>query len=44
VTSTIGATDLTQLEENLDSLTVSLSPAVLAEIDAIHAHFPNPAP
>ena len=45
VASTIlGATSLAQLEENLSSLRVELSPALLAKIDAIHARFPNPAP
>jgi aryl-alcohol dehydrogenase-like predicted oxidoreductase len=45
VTSTIiGATSGRQLEENLNSVTVELSADVLAEIDAVHARFPNPAP
>ena len=45
VSSTLlGATTRAQLEENLASLEVSLSPAILAEIDAIHARYPNPAP
>lgn len=45
VTSTIiGATNMTQLQENLASLNVVLSPEILAEIDAVHAHYPNPAP
>jgi len=45
VTSTIiGATTLPQLEENLSSVTVKLSPEVLAGIEAIHAKYPNPAP
>lgn len=45
VTSTIvGATKRAQLEENLSSLELSLDPAALAQIDAIHARFPNPAP
>lgn len=45
VTSTIiGATTLEQLEENLDSLNVVLEKQVLAEIDAVHAHYPSPAP
>lgn len=45
VTSTIiGATSGRQLEENLNSVTVELSDDVLAEIDAVHARFPNPAP
>ncbi|QZZ23169.1 NADP(H)-dependent aldo-keto reductase [Leptothermofonsia sichuanensis E412] len=45
VSSTIiGATTLTQLEENLASLQVSLSPEILAEINRIHNRYPNPAP
>jgi aryl-alcohol dehydrogenase-like predicted oxidoreductase len=45
VTSTIlGATTLEQLEENLGSSDITLTPEVLAKIDAIHARYPNPAP
>ncbi len=45
VTSTIiGATTLEQLQENLDSVKVVLSPDVLAGIDALHQIQPNPAP
>ena len=40
----IGATTLEQLEENLGSVQVQLSPEVLAGIEAIHAKYPNPAP
>jgi aryl-alcohol dehydrogenase-like predicted oxidoreductase len=40
----IGATTLAQLEENLATVDVTLSPEVLSEIDAIHAKYPNPAP
>jgi aryl-alcohol dehydrogenase-like predicted oxidoreductase len=40
----IGATSIAQLEENLGSIDVQLSPAVLAEIEAIHQRQPNPAP
>ena len=44
-TSTIlGATSVAQLEENLRSLEVELSPELLAQIDAIHARYPSPAP
>jgi aryl-alcohol dehydrogenase-like predicted oxidoreductase len=42
--SIIGATTRAQLEENLDSLDVSLDAEALARIDAIHARYPNPAP
>ncbi|MBD1998015.1 NADP(H)-dependent aldo-keto reductase [Leptolyngbya sp. FACHB-541] len=45
VTSTIiGATTLEQLQENLDSLEVDLSDETLAEIEALHHRYPNPAP
>ncbi|MCL4127270.1 UNVERIFIED_CONTAM: hypothetical protein GTU68_011117 [Idotea baltica] len=45
VTSTIiGATNLTQLEENIASIDLKLSDEILDEIEAIHNEFPNPAP
>lgn len=45
VTSTIvGATSLSQLKENLASLEVNLNSEILAEIDAVHSRYPNPAP
>jgi aryl-alcohol dehydrogenase-like predicted oxidoreductase len=40
----IGATNLKQLEENIDSININLSDEVLKEIDAVHAEIPNPAP
>jgi aryl-alcohol dehydrogenase-like predicted oxidoreductase len=40
----IGATNLDQLAENIDAATVTLDPAVIAAIDAIHRSQPNPAP
>ncbi|WP_115460981.1 aldo/keto reductase [Winogradskyella aurantiaca] len=40
----IGATNLDQLKENIDSIAIDLSPEVLAEINAVHADIPNPAP
>ena len=40
----IGATNLEQLEENIDSIHVELSKELLAKINAIHARIPNPAP
>ncbi len=39
----IGATNLKQLEENIDSINITLSDAVLEQIDAIHKSIPNPA-
>lgn len=40
----IGATTMEQLKENIKTAEVVLSPEILAEIDAIHALIPNPAP
>jgi aryl-alcohol dehydrogenase-like predicted oxidoreductase len=40
----IGATTIAQLEENLASADVVLTPEILAEIDAISARYPSPAP
>jgi len=39
----IGATTLTQLRENVDSENLNVSDAVLADIDAVHLRYPNPA-
>lgn len=40
----IGATSLTQLKENIDSVNITLSADVLKAIEAIHTQYPNPAP
>ena len=40
----IGATNLEQLKENIDSVNIQLSPELLEEIEAIHNAIPNPAP
>jgi aryl-alcohol dehydrogenase-like predicted oxidoreductase len=40
----IGATTLAQLQQNIDSIDVSLPQAVLDGIEAIHKRQPNPAP
>ena len=40
----IGATNLDQLKENIDSATIDLSPELMAKINGIHAEIPNPAP
>lgn len=40
----IGATNLEQLKENIDSVSVKLSKEVLDGIKAIHQLYPNPAP
>lgn len=40
----IGATSIGQLEENLRACSRTLVPEVLAEIDALHLQFTNPAP
>jgi aryl-alcohol dehydrogenase-like predicted oxidoreductase len=45
VASTIvGATNLTQLRDNIDAASLTLSQAVLDGIEAIHLRYPNPAP
>ncbi len=45
VTSTIiGATTLEQLKENLESANVVLDKDIIAELDAVHTRYPNPAP
>lgn len=40
----IGATTLTQLRNNIDSLNIHLSEEVLNGIEAIHRQHPNPGP
>ena len=40
----IGATSITQLKENIDSIEVTLSEEIIKEIEKIHLEFPNPAP
>lgn len=40
----IGATNLLQLKENIDSIHITLSDEVLKGINAIHNEIPNPAP
>lgn len=40
----IGATSMQQLQENIDSLSLTLSEEVLAGIEAIHTRQPNPCP
>ncbi|HSI71030.1 MAG TPA: NADP(H)-dependent aldo-keto reductase [Gillisia sp.] len=45
VTSTIiGATSLEQLEENIESVNVKLTPEVISAINKVHQAIPNPAP
>lgn len=40
----IGATHLKQLKENIESINVQLSAAVIEQINEVHNMFPNPAP
>ena len=40
----IGATKMSQLKENINSIYVELSDETLKEIEAVHATIPNPAP
>jgi aryl-alcohol dehydrogenase-like predicted oxidoreductase len=45
LTSTIiGATNLKQLKENIESIHISLSEEVLQDIEAVFKTQPNPAP
>ena len=44
VSTIIGATNLEQLEENINSIELSLSPEVQEKIDNIHRTISNPAP
>ena len=40
----IGATTMTQLQENIASAELSLSEDILDEIDTVHKQYSNPAP
>ena len=40
----IGATSMRQLKENISSIDVVLSDAILEGIEKIHSEIPNPAP
>ena len=40
----IGATTMSQLDENLAACVIALSPEVLAAVDEIHLRYTNPAP
>lgn len=40
----IGATKMSQLKENINSINIDLSEEILNEMEAIHAIIPNPAP
>jgi aryl-alcohol dehydrogenase-like predicted oxidoreductase len=45
VTSTIiGATTMEQLKQNLGSVEIKLDKDILAQIEAVHARYPNPTP
>ena len=45
VTSTIiGATSIAQLKENIDTINVTLSDDIIAEINKVQAIIPDPAP
>lgn len=39
----VGATNLEQLQENIDSVHTTLSPELLAELEVLHQQIPNPA-
>ncbi|MCL5127506.1 aldo/keto reductase [Algibacter sp. L4_22] len=40
----IGASNLEQLKENINSINITLSEDILEQINAVHAAIPNPAP
>jgi aryl-alcohol dehydrogenase-like predicted oxidoreductase len=40
----IGATTMEQLQQNIATAGITLSPEILKEIDAVHGRIPNPAP
>ena len=40
----IGATNLSQLKENIESISINLGEDILKEIETIHLNQPNPAP
>ena len=40
----IGATNLSQLEENINSINITLDEEILSKIESIHSNQPNPAP
>ncbi len=40
----IGATKMSQLKENINSINIELSEEILKEIEAVHQLIPNPAP
>ncbi len=40
----VGATSVEQLQENIDSIELTLSKELLKEIEAVHNQIPNPAP
>ena len=40
----IGATTMEQLKENISSVEISLTEEIIAEIDTVHAKYPNPTP
>ena len=39
----IGATKMSQLKENIDSINIDLSEEIIKEVNAVHAVMPNPA-
>ena len=45
LTSTIiGATNLVQLKENIESIDIGLNDEIVKKIETIHNDIPNPAP
>jgi aryl-alcohol dehydrogenase-like predicted oxidoreductase len=44
ISNIIGATNMDQLRENIDSIRVTLSPEALRDIEDVHRDIPDPAP
>jgi aryl-alcohol dehydrogenase-like predicted oxidoreductase len=40
----IGATSIKQLKENIDSISITLTPEIIKKIEKVHSEIPNPAP
>jgi len=40
----IGATSIEQLSHDLDSVSMTLTDAMIEDIEALHAEMPNPCP
>ena len=43
VSNIIGATKMSQLKENIESINIDLSEEIIKEVNAVHNVIPNPA-